>query len=110
VNFIVLLGVAAIVYGIAYEGAGASQGWALALGWAAGFVALFVVSRWSAYRAGLQVEVWRAKAEAIRREDPELYHRILAEAASDANAASAAARDPDAYVALWLAAANSRTR
>jgi hypothetical protein len=106
VKIVVLLGVAAIGYGIAYDGAGASQGVALAIGWAAGFVALFVFSRWSSYRAAFRVEAWRSRAEALRRDNPELYGQILAQAASDPEAGAAASRDPDAYVALWLEAAD----
>jgi hypothetical protein len=55
------------------------------------------------YRAAFRVETHRAAAEQLRREEPETYRQILAMA--EGEAAAAAARDPDAYVALFLAAA-----
>lgn len=59
------------------------------------------------YQAAWKVEKWRPQAEQLRREDPELYERILGEASGDA--AAAAQRDPEAFVALWLEAASSVT-
>lgn len=108
-KFVVLLGVAAAGYGIAYDGAGLSNGASAAIGWAAGFVALgiyLLVSRRRSYRAAWTVETWRARAVQMREDNPELYDQILAQAQADDETAVAAHRDPDAYVALWLAAAN----
>ncbi len=55
------------------------------------------------YRAAFRVEEHRAAAEQLRREDPETYQRILEMA--EGEAAEAATRDPDAFVALFMAAA-----
>jgi hypothetical protein len=55
------------------------------------------------YRAAFRVETHRAAAEQLRREEPETYRQILAMA--EGEAAVAATKDPDAYVALFLAAA-----
>lgn len=55
------------------------------------------------YRAAFRVEKHRAAAEQLRREEPEMYQQILGMAEGDA--AEAAANDPDAFVALFLAAA-----
>jgi hypothetical protein len=54
------------------------------------------------YAAAAKVETWRPRAQELHRNNPEVYEEILAEARHDPAAASAAAKDPDAYVALWL--------
>lgn len=56
------------------------------------------------YKAAAQVARWRSAAEQLRVEDPDTYAQILSQA-EGGEAAEAAARDPDAYVALFLAAA-----
>lgn len=55
------------------------------------------------YWAGVQVEKHRASADDLRERDPQLYQQILATAADGSGAEAAARRDPDAYVALFLA-------
>jgi hypothetical protein len=65
----------------------------------------FLAGRKRGYQAAWKVENWRPEAERLRQEDPELYERILGEASGEA--AAAAQRDPDAFVALWLEAFNS---
>lgn len=66
-------------------------------------------SRLGGYKAAARVESWRKRAEALRVTDPEMYERILAQADSDGQAAAAAARDPDAYVGLFMSyAADAR--
>jgi hypothetical protein len=52
-------------------------------------------------RAAFKVETYRAAAEQLRQDDPEMYLRILAGA--EGEAASVAASYPDAFVALFLA-------
>jgi len=53
------------------------------------------------YKAAFKVETHRAAAEQLRREEPETYQQLLAVA--EGEAAQAAARDPDAFVAIMLA-------
>ena len=55
------------------------------------------------YRAAFRVEQNRAAAEQLRRAEPETYQRILAMA--EGEAAAAAEKDPDAFVALFMAEA-----
>jgi hypothetical protein len=55
------------------------------------------------YRAGFRAEKWRAAAEQLREDDPQLYQRILSEATPEVE--DAVRKDPDAFVALWLASA-----
>ena len=64
--------------------------------------------RRSSWSAGIRVESWRKQAVALRQRDPDTYWQILAQsrAADDEEVADAARRDPDAYVALFLAAAD----
>lgn len=53
------------------------------------------------------MERWRSDAEELRRTEPELYEQILAQAdTDDPRIAGSVADDPDAFVALFLAAAN----
>jgi len=56
------------------------------------------------YRAAFKVERHRAAAEQLRTEDPEVYRQILSQA-DGSTAEEAAGRDPDAFVALFLAEA-----
>jgi hypothetical protein len=56
------------------------------------------------YRAAFRVEQNRAAAQELRRDDPDVYSQILAQA-TGTDAEEAARRDPDAYVALFLAEA-----
>jgi hypothetical protein len=56
------------------------------------------------YRAAFRVEGNRAAAEALRGDDPDLYRRIV-EQATGSDAEEPMRRDPDAYVALFLAEA-----
>jgi hypothetical protein len=94
-------------YGIAHA-LGASEGWAAGAGWAlAGLV--FLIGRRRGYRAAIRVERWRAAAMHLRTSDPATYEQILAQADSDPQASTAAARDPDAYVAIFLSIANEST-
>jgi hypothetical protein len=55
-----------------------------------------------AYRAAVHVEKYRAAAVAMRESDPTLYAEVLSQA-DGSEAEGAAHRDPDAYVALFLA-------
>jgi hypothetical protein len=55
------------------------------------------------YRAAFKVEKYRAAAEELRRDEPETYQKILSMV--EGEAAEGAARDPDAFVALFLAEA-----
>ena len=55
------------------------------------------------YKAAIQVEKHRARAVELRERDPALYAHILAQA-DGSEAEGAARRDPEAYVALFLAA------
>lgn len=56
------------------------------------------------YRAAFRVEKYRAAAEQMRIDDPEMYQTILSQADGSA-AEEPARRDPDAYVAIFLAEA-----
>jgi hypothetical protein len=62
--------------------------------------------RLSGYRAAFRVAKHRQAAEQLRRQQPDLYQQILNSARGEA--AEAAANDPDAYVALFLAAAEDQ--
>jgi hypothetical protein len=55
------------------------------------------------YKAAVRVETNRAAAVELRETDPALYAQVLAQA-DGSEAEEAARRDPDAYVALFLAA------
>jgi hypothetical protein len=66
-------------------------------------VAVLLRGRLRGYKAAALVERYRATAAVLRQEEPEKYQEVLAMAKGDA--ATAAARDPDAFVALFLAAA-----
>ncbi len=92
-------------YGIAHEVFGFSQGWAAAAGWAAALLG-WLLWRWRgrAYRAGFQVAQYRAAAEELRVTDPETYSQILSHA-EEGEPEEVARRDPDAFVALFLASA-----
>jgi hypothetical protein len=108
VRFVLFLVALGGGYGIAHA-LGAPEGWAAASGWAAaiaGWVALRFVSRRRGYRAAFRVERYRAMAEQLRAEDRETYSQILAQA-TNTEAQAAAQRDPDAFVALFLAEAAS---
>jgi len=61
-----------------------------------------VLRRLRGYRAVAQVERYRPEAERLRRADPQLCALIL-EQSKGSQAEAAAARDPDAYGALYLA-------
>lgn len=64
----------------------------------------FFSRRKRGYRAAARVERYRAAAKELRETNPEMYRQIVHQAdGSDAEAA--ATRDPDAYVALFLAEA-----
>lgn len=65
----------------------------------------FVSRKKAGYAAAVRVERYRGAAEALRRDDPATYARVLQQA-DGSEAEDAAARDPDAYVALFLAAAS----
>jgi hypothetical protein len=62
-----------------------------------------VFKRLRGYRAAVKVETHRSAAVSLRQDNPALYEHILRTAEGDA--VRAAASDPDAYVALWLAEA-----
>jgi hypothetical protein len=66
----------------------------------------FFGRRLRGYKAAARVESWRTRAEALRATDPDTYEQILAQAGDDPEAAAAARRDPDAYVALFLSFAS----
>ncbi len=91
-------------YGIA-RALGASEGWAAGSGWALAAV-VFLFRRRRGYRAAIHVEQYRAQAKQLRLHDPGMFQQILAQADSDPEAAAAAARDPDAYVAIWMSHAD----
>jgi hypothetical protein len=57
------------------------------------------------YKAAARVESWRTRAEALRA----TYEQILAQADDDSQAAAAAQREPDAYVALFLSYASKES-
>jgi hypothetical protein len=99
---LVFLGAMGSSYGIA-DALGASPGVAAGIAWAAALLSVYVVSRWRGYRAAFRVETHRAAAEQPRRESSQTYQQILTMA--EGEAAEAAAKDPDAFVALFLAAA-----
>lgn len=63
----------------------------------------FFRQRAKGYRAAVRVEKYRAAAVQLRENEPELYAQALAQA-NGSDAEAAAKRDPDAYVALFLAA------
>jgi hypothetical protein len=78
----------------------------VAVGWGGGLVLTLLLLRlWRRWRPAFRVEQWRAEAVNLRLTDPETYTQVLARAESNPEAAAAAARDPDAYVALFIAAA-----
>jgi hypothetical protein len=56
------------------------------------------------YRAAAQVERYRAAAQELRGNDPDHYSQIVHQA-QGSEAVAAAREDPDAYVALFLSAA-----
>lgn len=89
-------------YAIA-QALGASEGWSAAAGWA-GAIAIFLIGRRRSYAAGNRVERYRAAAQMLRVQDPDTYWQIVAQA-DGSEAEGAARRDPDAYVALFMAAA-----
>ena len=64
VMVVIPVGVAGVAYGIAYDGAGVSAGWATALGWLAGLVAVFVINRFWCYRAAFRFNVKSRRPEA----------------------------------------------
>jgi hypothetical protein len=66
----------------------------------------FFSRRKAGYKAAVRVERYRATAEQMRQNDPEMYEQILRQA-DGSPAEAAAARDPDAYVALFLAEAEN---
>ena len=60
--------------------------------------------RKESYRAAARVEEHREAAQALRTDHPEMYSNIVEQAKGTA-AEAAAQRDPDAFVALFLAQA-----
>jgi hypothetical protein len=100
---------AAAGYGIASDGIGLSKGASLAIGWAAGLLLALIVWRWRSWRAGFRVENYREAAQTLRISDPDTYEKILANA-HGTEAEDAAMRDPDAYVALFLAELHRSTQ
>ena len=65
----------------------------------------FFSERRKGYRAAIHVERYRSRAEQLRQDNPELFEQILAQA-DGSDAEDAARRDPVAYVALFLKAAD----
>jgi hypothetical protein len=63
----------------------------------------FLRRKAAGYKAAVRVERYRGAAAQLRESDPVLYAQVLAQA-DGGEAAAAASRDPDAYVALFLAA------
>lgn len=63
----------------------------------------FFKKRAEGYEAAFRVEKYRAAAVEMRESDPTVYAQVLAQA-DGSEAEGAARRDPDAYVALFLAA------
>jgi hypothetical protein len=83
---------------------GASEGWSAGAGWAAAIL-VFLFGRRRGYRAAFNVERYRRAARQLQTSDPATYEQIVAQA-DGSEAEHAARRDPDAYVALFLAEAN----
>src|SRR5262245_16985413 len=105
----IYLPLAALCWGIGHL-AGVPDGtWkAVALGWGGGLVLtlliLRLIRRW---RAGFRVEEWRTEAVQLRLTEPKLYREILSHAdTDDPRVARGVANDPDAFVAIFLAAAS----
>ena len=65
----------------------------------------FLRNRVSGYGAAIRVERYRTAAEELQAEDPDTFWRIVARA-DGSDAEVAARRDPVAYVALFMAAAD----
>ena len=63
----------------------------------------FFSRRKRGYQAAARVGRYRAAAEELRETNPETYQEILRQA-EGSEAEAAAASDPDAFVALFLAA------
>lgn len=63
----------------------------------------FFRQRAKGYKTAVRVEKYRAAAVQLRENEPELYAQALAQA-NGSEAEAAAKRDPDAYVALVMAA------
>jgi hypothetical protein len=84
------------------DGTGLSAG----IGWGGGLILMFVVlalrQRW---RPAFRVERWRSEAARLRVEDPATYEQILAQASPEVQTTETYSRDPDSFVALFLAAA-----
>ncbi len=59
VMVLVPLGAAGVAFGIAHDGAGMPDSLAVALGWLAGLVAVFVINRFWCYRATFRFNVTR---------------------------------------------------
>jgi hypothetical protein len=59
---------------------------------------------WTGFREEYRIEKWREAAVILRRENPKRYERIVAGAPPEI--AEAVEKDPDAFVALFLASAN----
>jgi hypothetical protein len=59
----------------------------------------------SGYQAAIHVEQYRARAEQLRDEEPDLYKQILSQA-DGTDGEDAARRNPVEYVALFLKAAD----
>src|SRR5256885_1053783 len=86
-----------------FAGVRDGTGLSAAIGWGGGlvltFAVFFLLGRRRGSAAAVRVERYRRDAERLRRDDPASYKFILAQADP------AADRDPDAFVALFLAAA-----
>lgn len=63
--------------------------------------------RLKGYKAAANVARFRPEAERMRKEDPDTYEQILAQSRGGPSE-SAAQRDPDAYVALFIAEVRKR--
>jgi hypothetical protein len=101
VLFLVVLGGG---YAVAHDVLGLSVGASSAAAWAMAFTGMFLWRRRRGYRAAFRVERYRAAAEHMRVHQLEMDREILSHAAGS-EAESAALRNPDAYVALFLAEA-----